>query len=176
MKLLRFSAIYVILLMTVVGLASCDTTRRASRRIRNIVNEHPELLSQDTMQCDLNVSVTPPSDSTTFSLSDFNNVVISNNDKSENDTCSNETPAVITPPSITHKTDSGTFTIEKTGEEEFKITYTPDTLQVETTAEVVVPKLVIEEKTTLTLADWLRWGVVFIIAFLFLRLLVLAKK
>lgn len=159
-----------------LGLASCDTTRRASRRIRNIVQEHPELLSQDTMQCDVNISVTPPADSTTFSLSDFNNVVISNNDKLENDTCGSETPTVITPPSVTHKTDSGTFTIEKTGEEEFKITYTPDTLQVETTAEVAVPKLVIEEKTTLTLADYLRWGVILIVVFLFLRLFVLAKK
>ena len=172
MRLHRLFPIFL-LLMLMIGLASCDTTRRASRRIRNIVQEHPELLSQDTMQCDVNISVTPPSDSTTFSLGDFDIIYDNNNDIiMDNDT----TPTVITPPTITHKTESGTFTIEKTGEEEFKITYTPDTLQVETTAEVVVPKLVIEEKTTLTLANYLRWGVILIVVFLFLRLFVLAKK
>lgn len=170
MRLLRFSAIFLAF-MLMAGLASCDTTRRASRRIRNIVNEHPELLSQDTAQCDVNVSVTPPADSTTFSLDDFNDAVT----PAENDTCNSATPNT-TNPTVTHKTDSGTFTIEKTGDEEFKITYIPDTLQVETTAEVVVPKLVIEEKTTLTLADYLRWGVILIVVFLFLRLFVLAKK
>lgn len=152
---------------------SCDTTRRASRRIRNIVQEHPELLSQDTVQCDVNVSVTPPADSTTFSLSDFDIIYDNINDIiMDNDT----TPAVVTPPSITHKTDSGTFTIEKTGEEEFKITYTPDTLQVETTAEVVVPKLMIEERHKTNFADVLQWLVVGIIAILFARLLLMKVK
>lgn len=154
MRLLRFSAIYVILLMTVVGLASCDTTRRASRRIRNIVNEHPELLSYDTVKIDTMVPVIVAADSTIVTAQELDTATV-----------------------IVHHTEHGTFVIERLESRDVKITYTPtDTIPVRIRQKVLVPHLTIEEKTTLTLADYLRWGVVFIIAFLFLRLFVLAKK
>ena len=153
MKLLRFSAIFLAF-MLLLGLASCDTTRRASRRIRNIVNEHPELLSYDTVRIDTVVPVIVAADS----------IVIT---KQELDT------ATV----IVHHTEHGTFVIERLESRDVKITYTPtDTIPLRIRQNVLVPHLTIEEKTTLTLADYLRWGVILIVVFLFLWLLVLAKK
>ena len=167
----RITFIFLFVLIMSVGLASCDTTRRASRRIQNIVNEHPELLSQDTVQCDVTVTVTPPADSTTFSLDDFNEAVT----PAENDTCNSATPNT-TNPTVIHKTESGTFTIEKTGDEEYKVTYTPDTLQVEAKADVVVPKLTIQEEHKTSFAEILQWLAIGIIAILFARLLLMKIK
>lgn len=158
MRLLRFSAIYVILLMTVVGLASCDTTRRASRRIRNIVNEHPELLQHDTVRIDTVITAVLPADTVMFSLDDFY--------IADSNACT-LTPTDI----ITKKNDQGTFTIERLPSREgYRISYQPDTIQIRARATYTVPKITIQKNHTTDIGEVVKWLVIGIIVVLFARL------
>lgn len=164
MKLLRFSAIYVILLMTLLGLASCDTTRRASRRIRNIVNEHPELLSYDTVRIDTVITAALPADSAAFCIEDFFTA--------DSNACTLQPTDIIT-----QKTAQGTFVIERLpARNGYRIIYQPDTLQIRARATYTVPKLTIEQEQKTSLAEVIKWLVIGIIVILFARLLLMKVK
>lgn len=158
MKLLRFSAIYVILLMTVVGLASCDTTRRASRRIRNIVNDHPELLSYDTVRIDTVITAALPADTVMFSLEDFY--------VADSNACT-LTPTDI----VTKKTPQGTFTIERLPSRGgYMISYQPDTTFIRCRAEYHVPRITVRQERKTDIGEVIKWLVIGIIVVLFARL------
>ena len=48
--------------------SSCNTTKRAEKRIYNIVEDHQELLKQDTVKIDTVLSIKPAADSAIFAL------------------------------------------------------------------------------------------------------------
>lgn len=127
MKLQNFSSYFVIFLL-LFGLASCDTTRRASRRIQKILNEHPELTQTDTMRVDTLIPVVIPTDTVTISVDDLNLT-------DDSDTTFTE---------IVAKTEHGTFTIQKLPTKAIKISYEPDTIQVRYEAEYLVPHMTLE--------------------------------
>ena len=108
------------LIILVLGLVSCSGTRRAEKRIYNIVENHQELLKQDTVKIDTTFVITPEQDSF-----DFNP-----------DTISDETVV---------KTDHGKFVITNLPARGFKIDYFPDDVDVKFRTEVPIDKIVIEE-------------------------------
>ena len=108
------------LIILVLGLVSCSGTRRAEKRIYNIVENHQELLKQDTVKIDTTFVITPEQDSF-----DFNP-----------DTISDETVV---------KTDHGKFVITNLPARGFKIDYFPDDVDVNFRTEVPIDKIVIEE-------------------------------
>lgn len=145
--------------MTVVSLASCDTTRRASRRIQNILNEHPELLDRDTIDIDTTLSVALPGDSTMFTLDDFY--------IADSNACT-LTPTDI----ITKRTEQGTFMIERLpGREGYEIKYLPDTLHIRARASYVVPRITVQQERKTDIGEVVKWLVIGIIMVLFARLL-----
>ena len=145
--------------MLLFGCASCDTTRRASRRIQSILNEHPELLDRDTIRVDTIITTALPSDSVIFTFEDF--YIADSNACTVN-------PTDI----ITHKTDQGTFVIERLlSRGGFKITYQPDTLQIRARATYTVPKITIQQEHTTDIGEVVKWLVIGIIVVLFARLL-----
>lgn len=145
--------------MTLLGLASCDTTRRASRRIRNIVNEHPELLEHDTVRIDTVITAALPADTVMFSLEDFY--------VADSNACT-LTPTDI----VTKKTPQGTFTIERLpARNGYRIIYRPDTLQIRARATYTVPKITIEKTKRTDIGEVVKWLVIGIILVLFARLM-----
>lgn len=124
----RITFIFLFVLIMSVGLASCDTTRRASRRIQKILNEHPELTQTDTMRVDTVIPVVIPTDTVTISVDDLRLT-------DDSDTTFTE---------IVAKTEHGTFTIQKLPTKEIKISYEPDTIQVRYEAEYLVPHMTLE--------------------------------
>lgn len=158
MKLQKFFPIFVIF-MLMCGLASCDTTRRASRRIQSILNEHPELLDRDTIRVDTIITAALPSDSVIFTFEDFY--------IADSDSCT-VNPTDI----ITHKTEQGTFVIERLlSRGGFKVTYQPDTLQIRARASYVVPRITVQQERKTDIGEIVKWLVIGIIVILFARLL-----
>ena len=108
------------LTIIVLGLVSCNTTRRAEKRIYKIVEDHQELIQKDTVKIDTTFVITPEQDSFTFSP----------------DTISDTTVV---------RTDHGKFVITNLPAREFKIDYFPDDVDVKFRTEVPIDKIVIEE-------------------------------
>ena len=102
------------------ALLSCNTTKRAEKRIYNIVEEHQELLKQDTVKIDTTFVITPEQDGFEFSP----------------DTISDTTVV---------RTDHGKFVITNLPARGFKIDYFPDDVDVNFRTEVPIDKIVIEE-------------------------------
>jgi len=158
MKLHRIFPIFLVIIM-MIGSVSCDTTRRASRRIRHILNEHPELLDRDTIRVDTIITAVVPADTIVFSWEDFF--------VADSNACT-LTPIDI----IKKKTSQGTFTIERLpNRKDYVVSYQPDTIQIRARATYTVPKITVAETKKTDISDVIKWLVIGIIVVLFARLL-----
>ena len=101
-------------------LSSCNSTRRAEKRIYNIVENHQELVKKDTVKIDTTFVITPEQDSFEFN------------------------PDTILDTTVV-RTDHGKFIITNLPARGFKIDYFPDDVDVNLRTEVPVDKIVIEE-------------------------------
>lgn len=100
--------------------SSCNTTKRAEKRIYNIVENHQELLKQDTVKIDTTFVITPEQDSFVFNP----------------DTISDETVV---------RTDHGKFIITNLPARGFKIDYIPDSVDIHFRSEKIYDQIVIEQ-------------------------------
>lgn len=114
--------IIFILLSLLIGslFSSCNTTKRAEKRIYNIVENHQELLKQDTVKIDTTFVITPEQDGFEFNP----------------DTISDETVV---------KTDHGKFIITNLPARGFKIDYLPDSVDIHFRTEKIYDQIVIEQ-------------------------------
>ncbi len=114
--------IIFLLLSLLVGslFSSCNTTKRAEKRIYNIVENHQELLKQDTVKIDTTFVITPEQDGFEFNP----------------DTISDKTVV---------RTDHGKFIITNLPARGFKIDYFPDSVEVNFRDEKIYDKIVIQE-------------------------------
>lgn len=102
--------------------SSCNTTKRAEKRIYNIVEDHPELVLQDTVKIDTVLTVKPPADSVILA---FDEVV------------ENQTKEI--------STNEGCFAITILPSREIKVVYTPDSVNVNFRKEIVTEKIHVEK-------------------------------
>ncbi len=109
--------IYLSLLLLLV---SCNTAKRAEKRIYNIVENHQELLKQDTVKIDTTFVITPEQDSFEFNP----------------DTISDKTVV---------RTDHGKFIITNLPARGFKIDYFPDSVDIHFRSEKIYDQIVIEQ-------------------------------
>lgn len=112
----------IIFLLLSLLLVSCNTTKRAEKRIYNIVENHQELLKQDTVKIDTVLSVKPAADSAIF---DLDTIV------------ENQTHTICT--------ERGEFGITILPSRRIKVVYTPDTVNVNFRKEIVTEKIHIEQ-------------------------------
>ena len=110
----------IIFLLLSLLLVSCNTTKRAEKRIYNIVENHQDLLKQDTVKIDTTFVITPEQDGFEFNP----------------DTISDETVV---------KTDHGKFIITNLPARGFKIDYFPDSIEVHFRDEKIYAQIVIEQ-------------------------------
>jgi hypothetical protein len=109
--------------MLIVSLfSSCNTTKRAEKRIYNIVENHQELIQKDTVEIDTVLSVKPAADSAIF---DLDTIV-------ENQT-------------HTIRTERGEFGITILPSKEVKINYLPDSVDIHFRTEKIYDQIVIEQ-------------------------------
>ena len=102
--------------------SSCNTTKRAEKRIYNIVENHQELLKQDTVKIDTVLTVPVLQDSAIF---DLDTIV-------ENQT-------------HTIRTERGEFGITILPSKEVKINYLPDSVDIHFRTEKIYDQIVIEQ-------------------------------
>ena len=116
--------IIFLLLSLLIGslFSSCNTTKRAEKRIYNIVEDHQELLKQDTVKIDTVLSIKPAADSAIF---DLDTIV-------ENQT-------------HTIRTERGEFGITILPSKEVKINYLPDSVDIHFRTEKIYDQIVIEQ-------------------------------
>ena len=112
----------IIFLLFSLLLVSCNTTKRAEKRIYNIVEDHQELLKQDTVKIDTVLSIKPAADSAIF---DLDTIV-------ENQT-------------HTIRTERGEFGITILPSKEVKINYLPDSVNINFRTEKIYDQIVIEQ-------------------------------
>lgn len=110
----------IIFLLLSLLLVSCNTTKRAEKRIYNIVENHQELLKQDTVKIDTTFVIIPEQDSFEFNP----------------DTISDKTVV---------KTDHGKFIITNLPARGFKIDYFPDSVDIHFRTEKIYDQIVIEQ-------------------------------
>ena len=110
----------ILIFLSLVLLLSCNTTKRAEKRIYNIVENHQELLKQDTVKIDTTFVITPEQDSFEFNP----------------DTISDKTVV---------RTDHGKFIITNLPARGFKIDYFPDSVNVHFWTEKIYDQIVIEQ-------------------------------
>jgi hypothetical protein len=110
----------LIYLTLVVVLSSCNTTKRAEKRIYNIVENHQELIQKDTVKIDTTFVITPEQDGFEFNP----------------DTISDKTVV---------KTDHGKFIITNLPARGFKIDYFPDSVDIHFRTEKIYVQIVIEQ-------------------------------
>lgn len=111
---------YFFIILLFFGLVSCNSTRRAEKRIYKIVEDHQDLIQKDTVKIDTTFVITPEQDSFEFNP----------------DTISDTTVV---------RTDHGKFIITNLPARGFKIDYFPDDVDVNFRTEVPIDKIVIEE-------------------------------
>lgn len=102
--------------------SSCNTTKRAEKRVYKIVENHQELLKQDTVKIDTVLSIKPAADSAIF---DLDTIV-------ENQT-------------HTIRTESGQFGITILPSKEVKINYLPDSVDIHFRDEKIYDQIAIEQ-------------------------------
>ena len=102
--------------------SSCNTTKRAEKRIYKITEQHPELIAPDTVKIDTVLTVKPTADSVVFA---FDEVV------------ENQTEEILT--------DDGCFAITLLPSRKVKVVYTPDSVNVKFRKEIVTEKIHIEQ-------------------------------
>ena len=140
--------IFIILFSLLIGslFSSCNTTKRAEKRIYNIVENHQELLKQDTVKIDTVLSIKPAADSAIF---DLDTIV-------ENQT-------------HTIRTERGEFGITILPSKEVKINYLPDSVDIHFRTEKIYDQIVIEQPKE-KWRDVLFACIIAFIGFLFLKM------
>ncbi len=111
-----------ILTLLLLGLVSCNTTKRAEKRIYNIVENHQELIRKDTVKIDTVLTVPVMEDSVIFALD-----------------------TIVENQTHTIRTERGEFGITILPSKTVKIDYLPDSVNVNFRTEIPVDKIVIEE-------------------------------
>lgn len=109
----------ILIYLSLVLLLSCNTTKRAEKRIYNIVENHQELLKQDTVKIDTTFVITPEQDGFEFNP----------------DTISDETVV---------RTDHGKFIITNLPARGFKIDYFPDSVDIHFRTEKIYDHITIK--------------------------------
>ena len=112
----------IIFLLLSLLLVSCNTTKRAEKRIYKIIEDHQELILKDTVKIDTVLTVPVLQDSAIF---DLDTIV-------ENQT-------------HTIRTESGQFGITILPSKEVKINYLPDSVDIHFRAEKIYDQIVIEQ-------------------------------
>lgn len=102
--------------------SSCNTTKRAEKRIYKITEQHPELIALDTVKIDTVLTVKPSADSVVFA---FDEII------------ENQTEEILT--------DDGCFAITLLPSRKVKVVYTPDSVNVKFRKEIVTEKIHIEQ-------------------------------
>ena len=110
------------LIILVLGLVSCNTTKRAEKRIYNIVENHQELLKQDTVKIDTVLTVPVLQDSAIFDLD-----------------------TIVENQIHTIRTERGEFGITILPSKEVKINYLPDSVDIHFRTEKIYDQIVIEQ-------------------------------
>lgn len=138
----------ILIYLSLVLLLSCNTTKRAEKRIYNIVEDHQELLKQDTVKIDTVLSVKPAADSVIFDLDTI---------------AENQTHTICT--------ERGQFGITILPSKEVKINYLPDSVNVKFRKEIVTEKIHIEQPRELW-RDMLLCAVLLYVAALLIKTLI----
>ena len=140
--------IIFLLISLLVGslFSSCNTTKRAEKRIYNIVEKHQELIQKDTVEIDTVLTVPVLQDSAIF---DLDNIV-------ENQT-------------HTIRTERGEFGITILPSKEVKINYLPDSVDIHFRTEKIYDQIVIEQPKE-KWRDVLFACIIAFIGFLFLKM------
>lgn len=112
----------IILILLSLLFISCNTTKRAEKRIYNIVENHQELLKQDTVKIDTVLSIKPAADSAIFDLD-----------------------TIVENQIHTIRTESGQFGITILPSKEVKINYLPDSVDIHFRTEKIYDQIVIEQ-------------------------------
>ena len=103
--------------------SSCNTTKRAEKRIYNTIVKNPELVKKDTVRIDTTLVVVPSDDSVTFRIEEVT-----------------EEPKIV-------RTEKGNFVITRLPTKEVKINYIPDSVEVNFRSEKIYDQIVIHEPT-----------------------------
>lgn len=115
--------IFLLLSLLICSLfSSCNTTKRAEKRIYNIVENHQELLKQDTVKIDTVLSIKPAADSVIFAFDDV---------------AENEIDTIFT--------NGGCFSIQRLPSQQIKVVYSPEPFKVRYRDNIIREKIVIEE-------------------------------
>ena len=114
--------IFILLLSLLICslFSSCNSTRRAEKRIYKIVEDHQDLIQKDTVKIDTTFVITPEQDGFEFNP----------------DTISDKTVV---------KTDHGKFIITNLPARGFKIDYFPDSVDIHFRTEKIYDQIVIEQ-------------------------------
>ena len=131
-----------------MALTSCNTTKRAERRIYNITEDHPELVKPDTVKIDTVLTVVPVADSVIFAFEDISE---------------NEADTIFT--------NGGCFSITTLPSRKVKVVYTPDSVNVKFRKEIVTEKIHIEQPRELW-RDMLLCAVLLYVAALLIKTLI----
>ena len=115
--------IFLLLSLLICSLfSSCNTTKRAEKRIYNIVEDNRELLKQDTVKIDTVLSIKPAADSAIFALDTI---------------LENQTHTILT--------ERGEFGITILPSKEVKINYLPDSVDIHFRTEKIYDQIVIKQ-------------------------------
>lgn len=136
----------IILILFSLLLVSCNTTKRAEKRIYNIVENHQELLKQDTVKIDTVLSIKPAADSVIFDLD-----------------------TIVENQIHTIRTERGEFGITILPSKEVKINYLPDSVDIHFRTEKIYDQIVIEQPKE-KWRDVLFTCIIAFIGFLFLKM------
>lgn len=112
----------ILIYLSLVLLLSCNTTKRAEKRIYNIVENHQELVKKDTVKIDTVLTVPVLQDSAIF---DLNTIV------------GNQTHTI--------RTERGQFGITILPSKEVKINYLPDSVDIHFRTEKIYDQIAIEQ-------------------------------
>ena len=104
--------------------SSCNSTRRAEKRIYNIVENHQELVKKDTVKIDTVFTVPGVQDSVIFALD-----------------------TIVENQTHTIRTERGEFGITILPTREIKVEYFPDSVEVSYRDTITYDKIVIHEPT-----------------------------
>lgn len=102
--------------------SSCNSTRRAEKRIYNIVENHQELVKKDTVKIDTVFTVPVVQDSVIFALD-----------------------TIVENQTHTIRTERGEFGITILPSKEVKINYLPDSVDIHFRTEKIYDQIVIEQ-------------------------------
>lgn len=112
----------ILIYLSLVLLVSCNTTKRAEKRIYNIVEDHQELIRKDTVKIDTVLTVPVAQDSVIFALDTI---------------LENQTHTI--------RTERGRFGITILPSKEVKINYLPDSVDIHFRTEKIYDQIVIEQ-------------------------------